>query len=53
MILSILIAILSIVRANKLEKEIQLAQQKIKEDYIAEKIKRQGLYFVKRLKDEV
>lgn len=53
LLLTIVIGIADVGQQEKLYKERSKCLKRIKEDYIKEKIKRQGLYFVKRLKNDV
>lgn len=50
--LIVLFAILNYIKQRKINEKIENCIDEIQEIYIAEKIKRQGIYFIKRLKDE-
>lgn len=52
-ILSILITIYEVIKGKRINKEIDKQQRKFKEDFIEVKIRREGIFFIKRLKDDV
>lgn len=52
-ILCILITIYEVIKGKKINKEIDKHQKRFKEDFIEVKIRREGIFFIKRLKDDV
>lgn len=52
-ILCILITIYEVIKGKRINKEIDKQQRKFKEDFIEVKIRREGIFFIKRLKDDV
>ena len=51
--LTIMLAAIDLLGVNKIEKEIDKASEKTKERFIQEKLRRQGLYFVNKLKEQM
>lgn len=53
LVLTTILAIMCILGVSKIEKKIDTASEKTKERFIQEKIRRQGFYFVNKLKEQM